>query len=119
MRKVVLVVLMYLFFIGCVYGEETADDYTGLGVAVQSCEKALNKIDKDKLEIVYKTWLAGYLTAVNSLLVGKVDILKGKDMNEFYSVFIEYCDNNKKESVSEAAAALVNHLIKSVNKGKK
>lgn len=60
-------------------------------------------------DVVYRTWLTGYLTGLNSS--GERDILRGRRVDDAVLWMDQHCRANPTSSIFRAATALAAYLI--------
>jgi hypothetical protein len=84
-------------------------NYVALGFGLESCQTFLQARSND-LDLPYRHWLTGYLTAVNKLTKDTVDIRGTTDIDDMLRLLEQYCIKNPQHSFSRAVEALVKEL---------
>ncbi len=90
-------------------GSDAKGNYVALGFGLESCS-ALSQASADGLDITYKHWLTGYLTAVNKLTKDTVDIRGTADIDKMMVSLRHYCAQHLSQSFSAAVEVLVTEL---------
>jgi hypothetical protein len=102
---VLLLVLMPL----PVRGSDAKGNYVALGFGLESCQTFL-EARSHRLDLPYRDWLTGYLTAVNKLTKETVDMRGTTDIAGMLGFLDQYCIKNRQHSFSRAVEALVKDL---------
>ena len=84
-------------------------NYVALGFGLESCQTFL-QARSNGLDLPYRHWLTGYLTAVNKLTKDTVDMRGTTDIDGMLGFLEQYCIKNRQHSFSSAAEALVKDL---------
>ena len=84
-------------------------NYVALGFGLESCQTFL-QARSNGLDLPYRHWLTGYLTAVNKLTKATVDIRGTTDIDGMLGLLEQYCIKNRQHSFSRAVEALVKDL---------
>ena len=84
-------------------------NYVALGFGLESCQIFL-QARSNGLDLPYRHWLTGYLTAVNKLTKDTVDIRGTTDSDGMLWLLEQYCIKNRQHSFSRAVEALVKDL---------
>ena len=84
-------------------------NYVALGFGGEACQAFL-QARSNRLDLPYRDWLTGYLTAVNKLTKATVDIRGTTDIAGMLGVLDQYCRKNPLHSFSRAVEALVKDL---------
>jgi len=92
-----------------VSGGDAKGNYVALGFGAESCQTFLHARN-NRLDLPYRDWLTGYLTAVNKLTKATVDIRGTTDIAGMLGVLDQYCRKNPLHSFSRAVEALVKDL---------
>ena len=92
-----------------VSGGDAKGNYVALGFGAESCQTFL-QARSNRLDLPYRDWLAGYLTAVNKLTKATVDMRGTTDIAGMLGVLDQYCRKNPLHSFSRAVEALVKAL---------
>ena len=80
-----------------------------LGSGSESCQTFL-QARSNGLDLPYRHWLTGYLTAVNKLTKDTVDMRGRTDMDSMLWLLEHYCIQHRRHSFSHAVASLVTDL---------
>ena len=84
-------------------------NYVALGFGLESCQTFL-QARSNGLDLPYRHWLTGYLTAVNKLTKDTVDIRGTTDIDSMLRLLEHYCVKNAQHSFSRAMEFLVTDL---------
>jgi hypothetical protein len=84
-------------------------NYVALGFGLESCQSFL-QARSNSLDLPYRHWLTGYLTAVNKLTEETVDIRGTTDSDGMLSLLEHYCIKHRDHSFSRAVESLVTDL---------
>ena len=84
-------------------------NYVALGFGLESCQTFLQARGND-LDLPYRHWLTGYLTAVNKLTNNTVDIRGTADTDDMLLLLEQYCIKHPLHSFSRAVEFLVTDL---------
>ena len=84
-------------------------NYVALGFGLESCQTFL-QARSNSLDLPYRHWLTGYLTAVNKLTKDTVDIRGTTDSDGMLGVLEHYCIKHRDHSFSRAVESLVTDL---------
>jgi len=84
-------------------------NYVALGFGLESCQTFL-QARSNGLDLPYRHWLTGYLTAVNKLTKDTVDIRGRTDIDGMLWSLEQYCIENRQHSFRRAVEALVKEL---------
>jgi hypothetical protein len=74
------------------------------------CSQTFLQARSNHLDLPYRDWLMGYLTAVNKLTKETVDMRGTTDIAGMLSLLDQYCRKNPLHSFSRAVEALVKEL---------
>jgi hypothetical protein len=80
-----------------------------LGCGSKSCQTFL-QARSNGLDLPYRHWLTGYLTAVNKLTKDTVDMRGTTDIDGMLGLLEHYCIKNRQHSFSRVVEALVKDL---------
>jgi hypothetical protein len=83
--------------------------YATLGFGLESCQTFL-QARNNRLDLPYRHWLTGYLTAVNKLTKETVDIRGTTDSDGTLWLLEQYCIKHRDHSFSRAVESLVADL---------
>lgn len=115
MKSTVIVLFVSLFSPTAATAADSSERYTNYGSGTQPCETYVTARDDSRngevrIELVFLTWLNGFLSAHNYYVTNTYDI-KGTADNEALLVWLEnYCKQNPLKSFSSAVAALTDEL---------
>ena len=84
-------------------------NYVALGFGLESCQTFL-QARSNNLDLPYRHWLTGYLTAVNKLTKDTVDIRGTTDIDGMLGWLEQRCIQNRQHSFSRAVEALVKDM---------
>ena len=84
-------------------------NYVALGFGLESCQTFL-EARSHRLDLPYRDWLTGYLTAVNKLTKATVDMRGTTDIAGMLGFLDQYCITYRQHSFSRAVDALVKEL---------
>ena len=105
-----LVPILLLMFIPVpVSGSDAQSNDGALGFGLESCQTFL-QARSNGLDLPYRHWLTGYLTAVNKLTKDTVDIRGRTDIDGMLGLLEQYCIKNRQHSFSHAMESLVTDL---------
>jgi hypothetical protein len=94
---------------GPVSSRDAKGYYVALGFGLESCQTYL-QARSNGLDLPYRHWLTGYLTAVNKLTKDTVDIRGTTDIDGMLGLLEHYCIEHRQHSFSRAVEALVKEL---------
>jgi len=105
--------LVPVFSLLCMPIPESSSDakgnYVALGFGSETCQTFL-QARSNGLDLPYRHWLTGYLTAVNKLTKDTVDIRGTTDTDGLLGVLEHYCIQYPRHSFSRAVESLVTEL---------
>src|SRR5206468_5042573 len=84
-------------------------NYMALGMGLESCQTFL-QARSNGLDLPYRHWLTGYLTAVNKLTKATVDMRGRTNIDGMLWLLERYCIKHRQHSFSHAVEALVKAL---------
>ena len=84
-------------------------NYVALGFGLESCQTFL-QARSNRLDLPYRHWLTGYLTAVNKLTKETVDMRGTTNLDGMLGSLEQYCITHRQFSFSRAVEALVKDL---------
>src|SRR5262249_40598681 len=84
-------------------------NYVVLGFGLEACQTFL-EARSNGLDLRYRHWLTGYLTAVNKLTKDTVDIRGTTDIDGMLWLLEQYCIQSRQHSFSRAMESLVTDL---------
>src|SRR5256712_1909578 len=84
-------------------------NYMALGMGLESCQTFL-KARSNGLDLPYRHWLTGYLTAVNKLTKATMDIQGTTEIDGLLWWLDQYCIKYRHHSFSRAVESLVTDL---------
>jgi hypothetical protein len=104
------VLMLLLFFVPLAgRGSDVKGNYVALGFGSEACQTFL-QARSNGLDLPYRHWLTGYLTAVNKLTKDTVDMRGTTDIDGMLLSLAQYCIKNPLHSFSRAVEALVKEL---------
>ena len=92
MKKIAIVLITTMWFSAPAF--DINGNYQVFGIGVHKCSKVSKKRKSDVYNLVYKAWIAGYLTSFNKHeLIGKqfTDLTSTK---RIYQLVYKICENN-------------------------
>jgi hypothetical protein len=92
-----------------VSGSDARGNYIALGFGSESCQTFL-QARSNRLDLPYRHWLTGYLTAVNKLTKDTVDMRGTTDIDGMLWFLEQYCIQHPPHSFSRAVESLVTDL---------
>jgi hypothetical protein len=90
-------------------GSDVKGNYVTLGFGSESCQTFL-QARSHRLDLPYRDWLTGYLTAVNKLTKATVDMRGTTDIAGMLGFLDHYCRKHPLHSYSRAVEVLVKEL---------
>src|SRR2546430_4992983 len=102
-------VLLLLFVLIPESSSDAKGNYVALGFGLESCQTFL-QARSNGLDLPYRHWVTGYLTAVNKLTKDTVDMRGTTDIDGMLSVLEQYSIKHPLHSFSRAVEALVKEL---------
>jgi hypothetical protein len=90
-------------------GSDVKGNYVTLGFGAESCQTFLHA-RSNRLDLPYRDWLTGYLTAVNKLTKATVDMRGTTEIAGMLEFLDHYCTKYRQHSFSRAVEALVKEL---------
>src|SRR5256885_1154076 len=90
-------------------GSDAKGHYVALGFGSESCQPFI-QARSNGLDLSYKHWVTGYLTAVNKLTKDTVDMRGTTDTDGLLLSLAQYCIKHPLHTVSRAVASLVTDL---------
>ena len=84
-------------------------NYVALGFGSEVCQTFL-QARSNGLDLPYRHWLTGYLTAVNKLTKDTVDMRGSTDIDGMLWLLEQYCIKHRRHSFSRAVESLVSDL---------
>jgi hypothetical protein len=90
-------------------GSDALGNFVALGFGSETCQTFL-QAESNGLDLPYRHWVTGYLTAVNKLTKETVDIRGKSDIDGLLGVLEQYCIRHPPHSFSRAVEALVKDL---------
>jgi hypothetical protein len=104
------VVMLLPFFVPLAgRGSDAKGNYVALGFGSEACQTFL-QARSNGLDLPYRHWLTGYLTAVNKLTKDTVDMRGTTETDGLLLSLAQYCIKNPLHSFSRAVEALVKEL---------
>src|SRR5215475_1240155 len=80
---------------------DVQDNYVALGFGLEACQTFL-QARSNSLDLPYRHWVTGYLTAVNKLTKDTVDMRGTTDIDGMLGLLGHYCIQNPLHSFSRA-----------------
>ena len=90
-------------------GRDAQGNYVALGFGLEACQTFL-QARSNGLDMAYRHWLTGYLTAVNKLTHNTVDMRGTTDTDGILWLLEQYCIKYPLHSFSRAVEFLVTDL---------
>ncbi len=90
-------------------GSDAKGNYVALGFGSASCQTFL-QARSNGLDLPYRHWVTGYLTAVNKLTNDTVDMRGTTDIDGLLLSLGQYCIKHPHHSFSRAVEALIKDL---------
>ena len=90
-------------------GSDVKGNYVALGFGSEACQTFL-QARSNGLDLPYRHWLTGYLTAVNKLTTATVDMRGTTDIDGLLGWLEHYCVKHPRHSFSRAMESLVTDL---------
>ena len=84
-------------------------NYVALGFGSEACQTFL-QVRSNGLDMAYRHWVTGYLTAVNKLTKDTVDMRGTTDIDGMLLSLAQYCLKHPHHSFSRAVESLVTGL---------
>ena len=109
MISMLVPVLVLLLMPMPVRGSDAKGNYVALGFGQESCNTFL-QARSNGLDLPYRHWLTGYLTAVNKLTPNTVDMRGKTDIDGMLGLLEPYCIKHPLHSFSRAVEFLVTDL---------
>src|SRR3989442_11866438 len=104
------VVMLLLFCVPLAgRGSGAKGNDVALGFGSEACQTFL-QTRSNGLDLPYRHWLTGYLTAVNKLTKDTVDMRGTTDIDGMLGLLEHYCIENPLHSFSRAVESLVTNL---------
>ena len=108
-RLTMLCLLVPVLLILCVpipvRGSDAKDNDMALGCGLAPCQTFL-QVRSNGLDLPYRHWLTGYLTAMNKLTKDTVDIRGRTDIDGMLGSLEQYCIKHRQHSFSRVVEAL-------------
>ena len=92
-----------------VRGSDAKGNYVALGFGLESCQTFL-QARSNGLDLPYRHWLAGYLTAVTKLTKAMVNMRGTTHIGGMVWLLEQYCIKHRQRSFSHAMESLVADL---------
>src|SRR5262249_51876830 len=96
-------------------GSDAKGNYVTLGFGLEPCQTFL-QARSNGLDLPYRHWLTGYLTAVNKLTKDTVDIRGTTDIDGMLGLLERYCIQHPSHSFSRAVESLVREFYQSAGR---
>src|SRR5215471_18129870 len=106
MRPFLVPLLVLILMPMPVRGNDAKGNYVALGFGSEACQTFL-LARSNHLDLPYRDWLTGYLTAVNKLTKETVDMRGTTDITGMLGLLDHYCRKHPLHSFSQAVEALV------------
>src|SRR6266436_4006858 len=102
--------MLLLFFVPLAgRGSDVKGNYVALGFGSEACQTFL-QARSNGLDLPYRHWVTGYLTAVNKLTKDTVDMRGTTDIDGMLLSLTQYCIKHPLHTFSRAVEALVKEL---------
>jgi hypothetical protein len=105
----VVQILMFLVMPVSVSSSDAKGNDVALGFGLESCQTFL-QARSNSLDLPYRHWLTGYLTAVNKLTKETIDIRRTTESDGMVWVLEHSCLKHRQRSFSRAGESLVTDL---------
>ena len=105
----VVPILMYLVVPIPVRSGDAKGNYVALGFGSEACQTFL-QARSNHLDLPYRHWLTGYLTAVNKQTKDTMDMRGSTDIDGMLGLLEHYCIQHRDHSFSRAVESLVTAL---------
>jgi hypothetical protein len=109
MAYLVVPVLLLVCMLSSGSSRDAKGNYVALGFGLASCQTFL-QARSNGLDLPYRHWLTGYLTAVNKLTKDTVDMRGTTDIDGMLGLLEPYCIKHRDHSFSRAVEFLVTDL---------
>ena len=109
MLSLLMPILLLMLMSVPVSSSDAKSNYVALGFGLESCQTFL-QVRSNGLDLPYRHWITGYLTAVNKLTKDTVDIRGTTDSDGMLGLLEHSCIKNSLHSCSRAIEALVKEL---------
>jgi hypothetical protein len=109
MAYLVVPVLLLVCMLSSGSSRDAKGNYVALGFGLASCQTFL-QARSNGLDLPYRHWLTGYLTAVNKLTKDTVDMRGTTDIDGMLGLLEHYCIKHRDHSFSRAVEFLVTDL---------
>ncbi len=90
-------------------GNDAQGNYVALGFGSETCQTFL-QARSNGLDMAYRRWVTGYLTAINRLTKETVDMRGTTDIHGILLALEQYCIQHRQPSFSRAVESLVTEL---------
>jgi hypothetical protein len=90
-------------------GSDAKGNYVALGFGSEACQTYL-QARSNGLDLPYRHWVTGYLTAVNKLTTDTVDMRGTTDIDGMLLSLEHYCIQHRHHAFSRAVESLVTDL---------
>ena len=109
MAYLVVPVLLLVCMLSSGSSRDAKGNYVALGFGLASCQTFL-QARSNGLDMAYRHWLTGYLTAVNKLTNNTVDMRGTTDTDGTLRLLEQYCIKHPLHSFSRAVEFLMTDL---------
>ena len=108
-----VLILISLLIASPSFSADPSGKFTILSMGTKSCGGVVSDFKEDSRgKLSNSIWIAGYLTAINEHVVSKSNIAVGTEPAAWDLWINNYCMANPLDTLSAAAAALVDELSK-------
>jgi hypothetical protein len=91
-------------------------NYAIWGLGQSSCNQFVKASGEQRLE-GYKHYVAGYLTGINRMTPGAYGTTGTSSMKDNFSVLLDYCTQNRMDSLEQALQGLLSKAAQSAGHG--
>ena len=117
-RHLILLSTMLLFASQPSAAQDNSSTSIAYGMGAQSCGGMLSILDKQRgadkelMENLYKSWMQGYVSALNQIMHQKFGwVADLDDPHAHFSWLLNYCDENPLDTVRDASEKLLEELV--------
>lgn len=108
--RITLLIVVFCFPLKIFAQEKDVVHFTAFSLAHNQCKDFTVVQDKQGVQLAYKLWFGGYLTAFGSILRSDGDFLKGIEMTQVMDWIKKYCSEHQEAYFSEVSEELVTNI---------